>query len=86
MARSTIDKTLPGEATPLPAPSAATAEKAPTQLRLYGALALGILCIGFSAIFVKWANVPGTVSALYRVVIATVVLALPFGGSSRAGR
>ena len=51
-----------------------------TRLRAYGALALGALCIGFSAIFVKWSEVPGTVSALYRMVIATVVLALPFGG------
>jgi drug/metabolite transporter (DMT)-like permease len=50
-----------------------------SRLRLYGALAVGILCISFSAIFVKWANVPGTVSALYRVAVATVVLALPFG-------
>ena len=48
------------------------------QLRAYGALALGALCIGFSAIFTKWANVAGPVSGFYRVIIATSVLALPF--------
>lgn len=38
------------------------------------ALAVGICCIGFSAIFVKLAAMPGPVSALYRVVIAGTVL------------
>jgi drug/metabolite transporter (DMT)-like permease len=47
-------------------------------LRAYGALSLGIVCIGFSAIFTKWANVPGPVSGFYRVAIATAVLALPY--------
>jgi drug/metabolite transporter (DMT)-like permease len=47
-------------------------------LRAYAALALGALCIGFSAIFTKWAGVPGPVSGFYRVVIATGVLAVPF--------
>jgi drug/metabolite transporter (DMT)-like permease len=48
-----------------------------TQGRAYAALALGILCIGFSAILTKWAHVDGPVSGFYRVAIATVVLALP---------
>src|SRR5436305_15349391 len=48
------------------------------QLRAYIALAIGIVCIAFSAIFTKWANVPGPVSGFYRVIIATVVLALPY--------
>jgi drug/metabolite transporter (DMT)-like permease len=47
-------------------------------LKAYGALALGVLCIGFSAIFTKWADIPGSVSAFYRVLIATAVLAIPF--------
>ena len=38
------------------------------------ALAFGILCIGFSAIFVKLAAVPGPVSAFYRVLIAAAVV------------
>ena len=38
------------------------------------ALAAGICCIAFSAIFVKLAAMPGPVSALYRVTIAGAVL------------
>jgi drug/metabolite transporter (DMT)-like permease len=49
------------------------------RARVYGALALGIVCIALSAIFVKLAiGVPGTVSAFYRVAIAAVALAIPF--------
>jgi drug/metabolite transporter (DMT)-like permease len=40
----------------------------------YGALAIGVMCIGCSAIFVKIAGVPGPVSAFYRVLVACVVL------------
>lgn len=50
-----------------------------TRLRAYAALALGVVCIGFSAIFTKWSGVPGPVSAFYRVLIATVALAIPYG-------
>ena len=49
------------------------------RLRVYLALALGIVCIALSAIFTRDAGVPGTVSAFYRVGIAAVILALPFG-------
>ncbi|MDR3673517.1 MAG: DMT family transporter [Holophaga sp.] len=38
------------------------------------ALAFGTVCIGFSAIFVKLAHVPGPASAFYRVLIASLVL------------
>ncbi len=61
------------------APQRAADAPLPTTRRAYGLLALGIVCIGFSAILTKWAGVPGPVAALYRVVIATVVLA-PFAG------
>ena len=44
----------------------------------YPALALGVFCIGTSAIFVKLAGVPGVVSAFYRVFIALLAL-LPLG-------
>ena len=62
-------------------------------LAAWFALALGIVCIGFSAIFVKLAHVPGPVSAFYRVLIASVVL-VPWwlargrrgGGPPRLGR
>jgi drug/metabolite transporter (DMT)-like permease len=50
-------------------------EKSPS-LTAYFALAAGVVCIGFSAIFVKFANVPGTVSAFYRVAIAALVLVI----------
>ncbi|MGD0917740.1 MAG: DMT family transporter [Thermodesulfobacteriota bacterium] len=40
----------------------------------YGALAIGVMCIGCSAIFVKIAGAPGPVSAFYRVLVACVVL------------
>jgi drug/metabolite transporter (DMT)-like permease len=40
----------------------------------WGALGAGILCIGFSAIFVRLAGVPGPASAFYRVLVAGVVV------------
>ncbi|MCS6964834.1 MAG: DMT family transporter, partial [Thermoflexus sp.] len=42
--------------------------------RAYLALALGILCISSSAIFVKWAAVPGPASAFYRLLFAGIVM------------
>lgn len=47
-------------------------------LRAYLALAIGIFCIGTSAIFVKIANLPGLVSAFYRVFIAALALLVLF--------
>ena len=46
--------------------------------RAYLALVVGMLCISFTAIFTKWAHVPGPVSAAWRMTIAAVVLAVPF--------
>jgi drug/metabolite transporter (DMT)-like permease len=40
----------------------------------YAALAIGVVCIGFSAIFVKVAAIPGPASAFYRVAVASMVL------------
>jgi drug/metabolite transporter (DMT)-like permease len=40
----------------------------------YLALAAGILCIGWSAIFVRWTDMPGPASAFYRMLIPAVVL------------
>ena len=42
--------------------------------RASGALAIAVFGIAWSAIFVRWAGVPGVVSALYRVAIAGLVL------------
>ena len=41
----------------------------------YIALAVGILSLGFSALFVRWANVPGPVMGVYRLGIASLVMA-----------
>ncbi len=46
----------------------------PRRSLAYVALVLGILCIGFSAIFVKFANISGPASAFYRVAIAATVI------------
>lgn len=43
----------------------------------YLALLTGILCLGFSAIFVRWANAPGPVTAFFRIGFSTLFLA-PF--------
>lgn len=59
-------------------PVAVSAPAGPTRARVYGILALGIVSIAMSAIFTKWANVPGPVSAFYRVAIAEIVLAPVF--------
>jgi len=40
----------------------------------YLALATGVLCIGWSAIFVRWTDMPGTASAFYRVLIPALLL------------
>jgi drug/metabolite transporter (DMT)-like permease len=40
----------------------------------YSTLASGVVCIGFSAIFVKLAGVSGAASAFYRVFVASLVL------------
>ena len=44
----------------------------------YSALAVGVLIIGFSAIFVRLANAPGVVSAFYRMSIGSLVMVTPF--------
>ena len=44
----------------------------------YIALSIGILCIGFSAILVRWADAPGIVTSFYRMGIGAAVMALPF--------
>ncbi len=43
----------------------------------YLALFVGLIAIGFSAIFVSQAGVPGTVASFYRMAIPTVILAAP---------
>jgi drug/metabolite transporter (DMT)-like permease len=40
----------------------------------YLTLTTGILCIAWSAIFVRWTDMPGAASAFYRVLIPAIVL------------
>ncbi len=40
----------------------------------YAALAAAVVAIAWSAIFVRWAGIPGSASAFYRVLIAACVL------------
>jgi drug/metabolite transporter (DMT)-like permease len=71
----------------LPAMARSSAAKTSLpRLRVYLAMALGIVCIALSAIFTREAGVPGTVSAFYRVGIAVLVLALPFGRELARGK
>ena len=43
-------------------------------LPAYLALGLGILCISWSAIFVRWTDIPGPASAFYRMLVPAAVL------------
>jgi drug/metabolite transporter (DMT)-like permease len=44
------------------------------RLLAYGALGVAVLGMSWSAIFIRWAAVPGPTSAFYRVFIAALVL------------
>ena len=46
----------------------------PTQATPYLALVIGIVAIAWSAIFVRWAPIPGPASAFYRMLVAGVLL------------
>jgi drug/metabolite transporter (DMT)-like permease len=52
----------------------------------YIALVVGILSLGFSALFVRWANVPGPVMGVYRLGIASLVMVPLFVWKQRGGR
>jgi len=46
----------------------------PGRTGAYLALISGILCIAWSAIFVRWTSIPGPASAFYRLLIPAIVL------------
>jgi drug/metabolite transporter (DMT)-like permease len=46
----------------------------PGRTSAYLALIVGILCIAWSAIFVRWTSIPGAASAFYRLLIPAIVL------------
>lgn len=45
----------------------------------YFAIGIGILSLGFSALFVRWADAPGPVTGFYRMAIASLIL-IPLAG------
>ncbi|HME13219.1 MAG TPA: DMT family transporter [Candidatus Acidoferrum sp.] len=51
-----------------------TADKT-NKLWPYLALVGGVMCVSWSAIFVRWTDMPGTASAFYRMLISTVLVA-----------
>jgi drug/metabolite transporter (DMT)-like permease len=53
-----------------------TSRRRPEQKAYLAYLALfaAIVCIGWSAIFVRWTDVPGSVSAFYRMLIPAAIL------------
>jgi drug/metabolite transporter (DMT)-like permease len=51
-----------------------TAPRNGTKPWPYFALAAGVLCIAWSAIFVRWTEMPGPASAFYRMLIPAVLL------------
>src|SRR5215472_19040501 len=44
------------------------------RLPAYLALLGGVMCIAWSAIFVRWTDIPGPASAFYRMLIPAVVI------------
>jgi drug/metabolite transporter (DMT)-like permease len=44
----------------------------------YLALSIGVITLGFSAIFIRWADAPGPVVSFYRMAIGTLALTIPF--------
>jgi drug/metabolite transporter (DMT)-like permease len=51
--------------------------------RAYAALAAAVLGMSWSAVFVRWAGVPGVASAFYRVLIASAILVPLWAGRGR---
>lgn len=44
----------------------------------YLALLIAIICLGFSGIFIAWADAPNGVTAFYRMGVGSAAMALPF--------
>jgi drug/metabolite transporter (DMT)-like permease len=45
-----------------------------SSMRGYAALAAGVIAISWSAIFIRWAPMPGSASAFYRLLFAAILL------------
>lgn len=59
------------------APAAVHGSPVDRSLLAYLALGIGIISLSFSAMFVRWANAPGPVTAFYRLFFS-IFLLLPF--------
>lgn len=55
-----------------------SATKQGSMTGAYVALGAGMVCISWSAIFVRWTDIPGAASAFYRLLIPALVLAPTF--------
>lgn len=53
------------------------------RLLAYGALAVGVITLAFSGIFVKLADAPGVVSAFYRLGLGALLMTLPMAHEQR---
>ncbi|MBC8504492.1 MAG: DMT family transporter [Anaerolineales bacterium] len=60
-----------------------TSSKPRSVPKAYFAFGFGILALGFSAIFVRAADAPGTVTAFYRMAIGSALVVLPFLNQAR---
>ena len=65
---------------------AAMSAPAQTPFKAYLALGLGLLILGFSAIFIRWAEAPGPIVGFYRMAFGALVLAIPFANQLRQGK
>lgn len=74
--RIRLASTVPGTDRPegTPGTGSATREARGRPLLADICLAAGVICIGFSAIFVRLAGIPGISSAFYRVFVASLAL------------
>jgi drug/metabolite transporter (DMT)-like permease len=86
MAISNISKALDERSISASGAQTIAPAASPSQLRVYGALAFGIVCIALSAIFTYLSGLPGTVSAFYRIAVALVALAPLFLREVARGR
>ena len=66
--------------------SIVTKQAAESRAAAYLALVAGIVCIAWSAIFVRWTDIPGPASAFYRMLIPAVVLLPTFATDRRRER
>jgi drug/metabolite transporter (DMT)-like permease len=57
-----------------------------SRVAAYLALVAGIVCIAWSAIFVRWTDIPGPASAFYRMLIPAVVLLPTFATNRKRER